>query len=109
MSVARCRPCWKDKLESPPPSGLAENILRKYATLFGAFTAFTADQGSTHFGRSLYVFTYNRVECGAAANTVTMDSSLGEVRFESTHSGMEMSVVREKFREPHPAEDDAVD
>ena len=27
-------------------------------------------------------------ECAAAANTVTMDSSLGEVRFESTHSGM---------------------
>ena len=34
------------------PSGLAESMVKKYATLFGAFTAFTAYQASMQFGQS---------------------------------------------------------
>ena len=57
--------------------GIAEIVVKKYHTLF---------------------FTY--------ANTVTMDLSLGEVRFESTCGNMEMSVVWENFLQSHPAKND---
>ena len=41
-----------------PLAGLSQNVLRNYATLFGAFSAFEAQSTNTQFGKLSYIVTY---------------------------------------------------
>ena len=65
---------WQARITAP--CGVVENVAKKYATLFGALSAFLAEQRSTLFGRNTYVVTYGHAVCTVAANTVTMDPNL---------------------------------
>ena len=111
----------KSKNDSPPAvllegqtriialAGLSANLLRKYATLFGFFSAFQSESTNTHFGKSSYVVTYASPDSSIAEHQVTLDSQLGEVTCVSGCSGTDLSMTREKFLESHPCDDEMSD
>ena len=81
------------------PSGLAEKNNKKSCHPVWGLYCVHSCQGGTHFGRRSYVVTCSNAECEAAANTVTMDSSLGEVRFESTHCAIDTEAWLQEARQ----------
>ena len=91
------------------PAALSANVLRKYATLFGSFTAFQSESTTTHFRKPSYIVTYASPDSSIAAHQVTLDSQLGEVTCTSGCSGTDVSMIREKFRESHPCDNEMSD
>ena len=91
------------------PTNLSSNVVRKYATLFGAFTTFQPEQGTTQFGKSTYIVTYTSPDSAVAAHQVTLDSDIGEVTCESACGGTEVSLTREQFLQEHPSDQETGD
>ena len=86
-----------------------QNVVRKYATLLGAFTTFQPEQGSAQFLKSTYIVTYTLPDSAIAAHQVTLDSHFGEVTCESACGGTEVSLAREQFLQEHPSDQETGD